>query len=48
MTGVRNSLVASHFEITPQATMNIIAEVEDNRAESIEVRNKIDRIKCIL
>ena len=38
----------THLGITPQAVTNIVTEVEDNRAESKELRKEIHEVKCKL
>ena len=48
MAGGKNSLVGAHFGITPQPVTKILTEVENNLAESKQVREEINEIKCKL
>jgi len=47
MSTQKNSMVAKHFGISPQAVTNIITEIERRLEESNRLRREIEEIKCI-
>jgi len=48
MSTHKNSMVAKHFGICPQAVTNIITEIEGRLEESNRLRRETEEIKCIL
>lgn len=45
-TNMRNSEIGKYFGIGPQGVANILSEIENELAESNELRKEIDEIKC--